>query len=264
MNTLQKGALNPSNRFNISNDIVLKNTEQETRINLAACFRWFARMDMHEAVANHFSASIDEDGSKFLINPKWQHFSTIKASDLILIDSNNLDESLLNKIDPTALAIHGQIHRLRPDVKCVLHLHPIYATAISTLQDPTIKPIDQNTARYFNRVNYDKCYQGMADTNAEGERLAGLLGDKSRLMMGNHGVLIGSHSIGVAFDDMYTIERSCQILVTAYSTNQPLNILSDDIAEKTAQDWESIEDFSEAHFEAIKKLLLAEEPEYIE
>ena len=237
--------------------------EAQARIDLAACFRWFARLNMHEAVANHFSASVSEDGSKFLINPKWQHFSTIKASDLILLDTNNPDDALLAHIDPTAWAIHGQIHLLRPDIKCVLHLHPIYTTAISTLKDPVIKPIDQNTARYFNRVNYDKCYQGMADTNSEGKRLAGLLGNHSRLMMGNHGVLIGSHSIGVAFDDMYTIERSCQVLATAYATNQPLNVIPDDIAEKTAQDWESIEDFSEAHFEEIKRLLLAQEPDFI-
>lgn len=236
--------------------------EQQSRINLAACFRWFARLNMHEAVANHFSASVSADGKKFLINPKWQHFSTIKASDLILLDADDPSEELMEKIDPTAWAIHGRIHKLRPDIKCVLHLHPIYATAISTLKDPTIKPIDQNTARYFNRVTYDMCYQGMADSLAEGERLANLLGQHTRLMMGNHGVLIGSHSIGVAFDDMYTIERACQILATAYSTNQPLNILAEKTAEKTAKDWESIEDFSEAHFEDAKKQLLIQEPEF--
>ena len=236
--------------------------EQQSRINLAACFRWFARLNMHEAVANHFSASVSADGKKFLINPKWQHFSTIKASDLILLDADDPSEELMEKIDPTAWVIHGRIHKLRPDIKCVLHLHPIYATAISTLKDPTIKPIDQNTARYFNRVSYDMCYQGMADSLAEGERLANLLGQHTRLMMGNHGVLIGSHSIGVAFDDMYTIERACQILATAYSTNQPLNILAEKTAEKTAKDWESIEDFSEAHFEDAKKQLLIQEPEF--
>ncbi|WP_227691382.1 class II aldolase/adducin family protein [Psychrobacter aestuarii] len=239
-------------------------TEADARVDLAACFRWFARLGMHEAVANHFSASISDDGSKFLINPKWQHFSTIKASDLIVLDTNNPDETLLAKIDPTAWAIHGQIHLLRPDVKCVLHLHPIYTTAISTLKDPTIKPIDQNTARYFNRVSYDDCYQGMADSDAEGKRLAELLGAHSRLMMGNHGVLIGSHSIGVAFDDMYTIERACQVLATGYATNQDLNLIPDAMAEKTAQDWESIEDFSEAHFAETKRVLLIEEPDFAE
>ena len=102
----------------------------------------------------------------------------------------------------------------------------------------------------------------MADSEQEGARLARLLGNKSRLLMGNHGVLITANTVGEAFDDMYTIERACQILVQAYSTGQPLKVLPDDIAEKTAQDWEQITDFSKAHFEEMKRILDAEDPSY--
>ncbi|ESK36591.1 hypothetical protein P256_02503 [Acinetobacter nectaris CIP 110549] len=230
--------------------------EKKIRVDLAACFQLFAKLGMHEAVANHFSAAVSEDGKKFLINPKWKHFSTIEPDDLILIDTNQKINNYHEQIDTTALSIHGQIHQLRPDIRVVLHLHPIYATAIACLENPQILPIDQNTARYFNRVAYDKHYGGMADSIAEGKRLANLLKDKKRLMMGNHGILITSHSIGVAFDDMYTIERACQILSVAYATAQPLKILEDHVAEKTALDWEKIEDFSEAHFLEMKKLII--------
>lgn len=67
----------------------------------------------------------------------------------------------------------------------------------------------------------------MADTAAEGARLAGLLADKRRLLMGNHGVLVTAPTIGEAFDDIWTLERACQILITAWSTGQPLKVLSD-------------------------------------
>ena len=53
------------------------------RVDLAAAFRWTARLNMHEAVANHFSLSINEDGTRFLMNPNQMHFSRIRASDLI-------------------------------------------------------------------------------------------------------------------------------------------------------------------------------------
>src|SRR5258708_12012478 len=55
------------------------------RIDLAAAFRWFARLDMHESVANHLSAAASADRSQFLINPRGRHFSRICASDLILL-----------------------------------------------------------------------------------------------------------------------------------------------------------------------------------
>ena len=48
-------------------------------IRMAVLFGW------HESVGNHFSAAVSGDGSPFLMNPKWRHFSEIKASDLLLL-----------------------------------------------------------------------------------------------------------------------------------------------------------------------------------
>ena len=128
--------------------------ERQIRIDLAAAFRIIAKLGMHEAVANHFSATVSADGRKFLMNPKWHHFSRIKASDLVLFDLDDT-RSLKDRpdVDPTAWAIHGQMHKRLPQARVVMHLHPPFATTISSLADPNIKPIDQNTARYFNRLD---------------------------------------------------------------------------------------------------------------
>lgn len=238
--------------------------EQQLRIDLAAVFRICAQLNMHEAVANHFSAAVSEDGKKFLINPKWVHFSRIKPGDLLLLDADNPEDGKRSDVDPTAWAIHGQIHQRLPHVKVVLHLHPIFTTAISCLEDPVIPPIDQNTARYFRRVAVDTMYGGMADTEAEGERLTSLLQGHSRLLMGNHGVMVTAANVGEAFDDIYTLERACQILITALSTGKPLRVLADDVAEKTAQDWEKITDFSREHFEEMKRMLIKNDPSFLE
>ena len=230
--------------------------EEQARIDLAATFRIIAHLGMHEAVANHLSAAVSADGKQFLINPKWKHFSRIRASDLLLLDADDPTCADHPDVDPTAWSIHGQIHQRLPQARAVLHLHPIYTTAVACLAKPYVPPIDQNTARYFNRIAVDSLYGGMADTEAEGARLAGLLDGKRRLLMGNHGVMVISSSIGEAFDDIWTLERACQILVTAWSTGQPLRVLSDDVAEKTAQDWEKITDFSRRHFEEMKQLMI--------
>ena len=76
----------------------------QERVDLAAAFRWCVRLNYHEAVANHFSLAINEEGSQFLMNPNQMHFSRIKASDLLLIDAN--DPNTLegpNAPDPTAV-----------------------------------------------------------------------------------------------------------------------------------------------------------------
>ncbi len=206
--------------------------EEQIRIDLAATFRIIAHLGMHEAVANHFSAALSADGKTFLLNPKWKHFSRIRASDLLVLHADDERCASRPDVDATAWAIHGQIHQRLPDVRVVLHLHPVYTTSLACLATPQILPIDQNTARYFKRVAVDTLYGGMADTAAEGARLAGLLTDKRRLLMGNHGVLVTAPTIGEAFDDIWTLERACQILITAWSTGQPLKVLSDAVAEK--------------------------------
>ena len=139
----------------MANLSVMKSPEmdfRQERIDLATAFRWAERLNMHEAVANHFSLAVNEDGSRFLMNPNQRHFSRIKASDLLLLDAN--DPSTLEQADapdPTAWGLHGSLHRRCPHARCVLHVHPVYSTVLASLADSNLPPIDQNTATFYQR-----------------------------------------------------------------------------------------------------------------
>ncbi len=239
----------------------MKENLKQERVDLAAAFRWAARLNMHEAVANHFSLAVSKDGSKFLLNPVGMHFSEICASDLILLDSNNSDTmSQPNAPDPTAWAIHGAMHRNNPHARCILHVHPKYATILSSLEDKVMKPIDQNTMRFYEKVSIDYDFDGMG-LGKEAERLSKLLGGNSVLLMGNHGVLTAASTVAKAFDELFYFERSCETLIGAYQTGKKLHIASHKIAKKTAQQWQDY-DASDLHFEALKRILDKEEPDY--
>lgn len=73
----------------------MREDEQQLRINFAAAFRLFSKMDMHESVANHLSAAVSQDGKKFLMNRRWMHFENITASSLQFDteDEKNVDLS---------------------------------------------------------------------------------------------------------------------------------------------------------------------------
>lgn len=237
--------------------------ERQGRIDLAAALRMTARAGMHEAVANHYSLALSADGTRFLINPKWMHFARVRASDLILVDMNDPETTKRRPdLDSTARVIHGQVHTLAPAARVVMHLHPIATTALASLDPPEMPAIDQNSARYWNRVAVDTDYGGMANADEEGRRLAALLGNRSRLLMGNHGVMVTAATVGEAWDDIYTFERAAQIVVAAMSTGRTLKHLSPEVAERTAQDWEGIADFSIRHFEEEKLILDRECPDY--
>ena len=231
------------------------NEERQARTDLAAAFRLAVMNGWHEAVANHFSVALS-DGHRFLMNPRWVHFSRIRASDLLLLDL--CDPTTMQRPDapdPSAWCIHGRIHAMVPHARCVLHVHPPYGTALSCLADPAIPPIDQTTARYFRRVAIDLGFSGIADREEEGERLARVLGSHRRLIMGNHGLLIGAPTVAEAFDDLFYMERAAQTVILAYSTGRPLNRLSDEVAEATAKGWDSYADAAVAHFAELKRML---------
>ena len=239
--------------------------EWRGRVDLAAAFRLAVENNWHEAVANHFSLAVSEDGKRFLMNPRWIHFSRVRASDMLLLDAD--DETTMERPDapdPSAWCIHGAIHAAHPEARCLLHVHSAYATAVACLADPTILPLEQNTARFFNRVTIDRHFGGIADNMEEGRRIASMLGDHKVMIMANHGVLVTGTTVAEAYDTLYYFERACRTLVLAYSTGRPLNVMPDELAELTARGWEEYADAAAAHFAEMKKLLDAKDPSYAE
>lgn len=233
----------------------------ELRCQLACAFRWTARLDMHEGVANHFSLSVDDGGTRFLINPDGRHFSRVRASELLLVDAMDADTLAREDApDPTAWGLHGALHRNCPEARCALHAHPIHATVLASLADSTMLPVDQNCARFYNRVAVDASYGGLA-LDEEAERCTRLLQDKRILLMGNHGVMVTAPSVAQAFDDLYYFERAARTLVTAYATGQSLRLIPDEVAETTARQWEELPVF-EKHFRELRAILDEEEPDY--
>jgi ribulose-5-phosphate 4-epimerase/fuculose-1-phosphate aldolase len=237
--------------------------EWQLRVDLAAAFRLAAEMGWHESVGNHFSLAMSADGTKFLLNPRWKHYSLIKASDLLLLDSEDAETMQRpDAPDPSAWCIHGRVHATVPTARCVLHVHPPYATALAALADPELKPIDQCTARFFNRIAIDRDFGGIADDRAEGDRLVRVLGTRRHMLMGNHGVLVTGKTVAEAFEDLYFLERASRTLLLAYSTGQKLNIMSDTLAEVTARGWDDYQGMAFAHFADLKRLLDTTDPSY--
>jgi ribulose-5-phosphate 4-epimerase/fuculose-1-phosphate aldolase len=197
------------------------------------------------------------------MNPDCRHFSRIRASELLLLDADDPETmNRPNAPDPTAWAIHGQMHARLPQARCVLHAHPKHATVLASLKDSTIYPIDQNTARFFEKIALDDDYSGLALGDEEGNRLATKLGEKSILTMGNHGVMVVGETVAKAFDQLYYLERAAETLVTAYMTGKPFRLLSDEVARRTAEHWADYPGVAEKHFAELKRLLDEDEPDY--
>ena len=229
----------------------------QLRTELAATFRWTARLGLHEAVANHFSLAVSDDGRTFLMNPNQVHFSRITASSLLLLDAG--DPATLERPgapDPTAWGLHGSLHRLCPHIRCAMHVHSIHATVLASLADSRLPPIDQNTAMFFNRTAIDTRFGGLAFED-EGIRCAGLLSDpkKHTLIMGNHGVMVTGATVAETFNRLYYFERAAETYIRALQTGQPLRVLPGEVAEKTAREIETYPGQAERHLAELMAIL---------
>ena len=236
----------------------------EQRAMLAASFRWAVRLNLHEGVANHFSLAINESGTEFLMNPNQRHFSQIRASELLLLNVH--DESTMSRPNPpdaTAWGLHGSIHRHCPEIKCLMHVHPVYSTVLASLADSRLPAIDQNTAAFFNRVVIDEHYGGLALAE-EGKRCAEMisLNPCQVLIMGNHGILVIGDTVDQAFNRLYYFERAAETYIKALWTGQSLRMMSDEMAEIVAQATETYYGPTYGHFKELVAILDREESDY--
>ena len=143
-------------------------------------------------------------------------------------------------------------------------MHSKYATALSTLKNPVLEPIDQNTMRFYNRVSIFSNFGGLGFED-ESNKMASAIGNNRSMLLANHGILTLGQTVAEAFDELYYFEKACETYLTALSTNKELNIVSSEVAEKTAQEWENYPvNMGEQHLNEIKKILDKEDMSYRE
>ena len=102
----------------------------------------------------------------------------------------------------------------------------------------------------------------MAD-NAEGDRLARVLGDKRVMFLTSHGVVVVGASVAEAFDLLYYLERACRLQVLARSTGGTLKPIGEEVVRETYRMMlGDAPKYAAAHFAALKRILDREEPDY--
>ncbi len=231
----------------------------QARIDLTVALRWAARLGLNEGICNHFSLAVPGTHDRFLINPQGFHWSEITPDDLVLTDAEGNVIAGKRNVEATAFFIHGRIHLGKPNARCVLHTHMPYATALTSMDGGRLEWTTQNALRFYGRVAYDECYNGLVLDAEEGDRICAQLGNADVLFLANHGVIVCGDSVARAFDELYYLERACLVQVLAQSTGKPLKLVSDSVAAMTGK--QIVEDKQYLlHFEALKRMLDRDEP----
>ena len=198
--------------------------EWALRVDLAACYRLVALHGWSDLVFTHISARVPGPEHHFLINPYGLMFDEITASSLVKVDdqcSKVIDSP--HPVNPAGFVIHSAVHAARPDVQCVLHTHTRAGVAVSAQRDGLL-PISQQERQVVGSLAYHD-YEGLAVRDDEKARLQADLGDRTNLILRNHGLLTVGATVPDAFLAMYLLEVSCQIQVMAMAGGTPLTMV---------------------------------------
>lgn len=233
---------------------------RQARVDLAAALRTANRQGLSEGICNHFS--MDIGGGRFLVNPLGKHWSELTASSLLIADFDGNVVEGDGVVEDTAFYIHSRIHKNCPQATVVLHTHMPYATALTIVDGGRLEPCEQKAIRLCKTIVYDEDYQGLALDNAEGDRMASKLGDNRILFLASHGIIVTHRTIAEAYDDLYYLERACEVQVIARQTGLPLRRLPEDVLHATEEQFEGDRQSAPLHFEALKRILDREEPDY--
>lgn len=193
--------------------------EWQARIDLAALYRLIALHGWDDLIFTHISARVPGPQAHFLINPYGWHFEEITASSLVKIDldGRKVDAST-HPINPAGFTIHSAIHAARADAHFVIHVHTDAGVAVSA-QTGGLLPITQHALTVLPNLAYHD-YEGIALNLDERTRIVADLGDKSVMLLRNHGTLALGSTAGEAFLQLFMLERACQQQVMALSAGR--------------------------------------------
>jgi len=187
--------------------------EWQTRVDLAAAYRLVAHFRWDDLVFTHITAKIPGT-EHFLINPYGLMFDEITASSLVKIDiAGNVLQDTPFPINPAGFVIHSAVHSARHDAQCVMHTHTLNGVAVSA-QKNGVLPISQFSIFVLASLAYHD-YEGVALRDDEKPRLVADLGDKTYLMLRNHGLLTVGPTVPAAFGAMYFFETTCAAQIRA-------------------------------------------------
>ncbi|CAP39664.1 Protein CBR-ADD-2 [Caenorhabditis briggsae] len=197
----------------LDKDTSIDPDEVVQRNKLAALYRLVDLFRWSQGIYNHITVRVSNDPDEILINAFGQLYNEVSASSLIKVD---MDGTVINGgstgfgVNQAGYVLHSAVHRARPEIKCVVHLHHPSVVAVSA-QKCGLLPISQE-AMIVGEVGYHE-YRGILIDEAERALLVRDLGDRHVMILRNHGFVVCGESVEHALSVTYHLIIACETQV---------------------------------------------------
>ena len=238
--------------------------EWRARIDLAAMYRIFDHLGWTEVIYNHITARVPGTRDHFLINPFGLMYREGTASNLVKIDidGRKVGDSPY-PVNPAGFVIHSAIHRSVPDAHFVMHTHTTAGMAVAC-SPAGVENTNFYSAQIWGQIAYHD-FEGITVRPDEAPRLLQSLGDKTILILRNHGLLTVGETLSQAFARLWTLQRACEVQLATNALGRGAIAVSDEVAAGCVRDALQFDPKFGAGrdmFDALVRLVEAKDPSF--
>uniref|UniRef100_A0A672HHS5 Gamma-adducin-like n=1 Tax=Salarias fasciatus TaxID=181472 RepID=A0A672HHS5_SALFA len=214
---LSLGMVTPINDMYGVESATLVKGEKLTRCKLASLYRLVDLFSWAHFANSYITGRVSKEQDHILIIPRGLSFAEASASNLVKVNiiGDVIDQgSTTLRVDPAGFSPHAAIYSMRPDIRCVIHVHTPATAAVSSMKCG-ILPISQEALILGDIAYYN--YQGSLDDPEERRELQKDVFHTRILVLRNHGVVALGETIEEAFHYIYNVHYACEIQVNAVS-----------------------------------------------
>src|ERR1700733_2345358 len=161
----------------------------------------------------HISFRLPDNPGLFFMKPHSIGLDEITMANILTIDlDGNVTAGAARR--HSEVYIHSEIFKVRPDVNCVIHTHPTYATALSATTR-TLKTYSQPGALFYEALGNYADTINLIRSHAMGAGVARALGAGRGVLLKNHGIVVTGATIEEAVIGTIMLENGAMVQLLA-------------------------------------------------
>ena len=174
------------------------------------------------ATSGNISVKTDEG---ILITASGTALGRLVEDDIVLVD---FEGNVRSGAKPSSeKMLHIEIYKQRPDVKAIIHTHPVNLTSFAVCHEALKEPIMSENILYFEEIPVAE--YAMSSSIELVEKTVKYLKNKDVVMMANHGAISVANNLLNAFYKMETAEYYAKVTLNTRILGNPKNLSDKDV-----------------------------------
>ncbi len=173
--------------------------------------------------SNDGNISVRVDEGRVLITPAGLCKGRMDADDLLLVDlDGNVLASSNDRRPSSETPMHLEVYKLRPDVRAVIHAHPIFATALTVVGLDFPDDVLPEVALTLGRVPVSA--YATPSSHEDADVIRPLIRDHDALLLRQHGSLTVGKNLDEALIHLERVEHVAEVFYRARQLGQVTRI----------------------------------------